>query len=50
VSSNLLSLQCLQDAAGAPISVHEELANEVMKIYQLPNQDGSVEEPADVGD
>lgn len=49
MSSNLLPLRCLQDAAGAPVSVHEELANEVMKIYQIPNRDGSVEEHADVG-
>ncbi|KAF7653354.1 hypothetical protein LDENG_00084080 [Lucifuga dentata] len=39
----------LQDAADAPVSVQEELAEEVIKIYQLRNQDGSVDEPTDVG-
>ncbi|KAK1903718.1 Selenide water dikinase [Dissostichus eleginoides] len=37
-----------QDAADAPVSVQEELAEEVMKIYLLQNQDGSVDEPTDV--
>ncbi|KAL3063504.1 hypothetical protein OYC64_003134 [Pagothenia borchgrevinki] len=37
-----------EDAADAPVSVQEELAEEVMKIY-LQNQDGSVDEPTDVG-
>lgn len=48
-SSNQLSLQCLQDAADTPVNVQEELAEEVMKIYVSRNQDGSVEEPTDVG-
>ena len=40
VSSKLkLSLQCLQDAADGSASVQEELAEEVMKIYLLRNQD-----------
>ncbi|KAI9543378.1 hypothetical protein NQZ68_012027 [Dissostichus eleginoides] len=38
-----------EDAADAPVSVQEELAEEVMKIYLLQNQDGSVDEPTDVG-
>ncbi|KAI9514011.1 hypothetical protein NQZ68_036965 [Dissostichus eleginoides] len=41
------SLQIL-DAADAPVSVQEELAEEVMKIYLLQHQDGSVDEPTDV--
>ena len=49
VSTNQLSFQCLQDAADAPVSVQEELAEEVMKMYLLQNQDGSVDEPTDVG-
>ncbi|KAK1875368.1 Alanine--tRNA ligase [Dissostichus eleginoides] len=38
-----------EDAADAPGSVQEELAEEVMKIYLMQNQDGSVDEPTDVG-
>lgn len=48
VRSNKSSLQCLQDAADAPVSVPEELTEEVMKIYLLQNQDESVDEPTDV--
>ncbi len=40
VSSNQLSLQCLQDAVQEPLAV-------VMKLCLLRNQDGSVSEPAD---
>lgn len=43
VSSKWLSLQCLQDAADGSVSVQEELADEVMKICLLQNQDGSVD-------
>ena len=44
VSSKLkLSLQCLQDAADGSASVQEELAEEVMKIYLLRKQDGSLD-------
>ena len=43
------SLQCLQDAAAGSVSVQEELTDEVMKMYLLQNQDGSVHEYADVG-
>lgn len=43
VSPKQLSLQCLQDAADGSASVQEELAEEVMKIYLLRNQDGSVD-------
>lgn len=45
VSSKLLSVQCLQDAADGSVSVQEELTDEVMKIYLLRNKD----EPVDVG-
>ncbi|XP_035985885.1 uncharacterized protein LOC118559324 [Fundulus heteroclitus] len=38
-----------QNAANAPIDVQEELADEVMKIYVLRNEDVSVNEPTDVG-
>ena len=44
-----MSLQYVQDAAGAPVSVGEELAEEVMTIYQLQNQEGSTDDPTDVG-
>ena len=44
VSSKLkLSLQCLQDASDGSASVQEELAEEVMKIYLLRKQDGSLD-------
>ncbi|KAK0151213.1 hypothetical protein N1851_007693 [Merluccius polli] len=39
----------MQEAADAPISVQEELSEEGMKIYLLRNQDGSVDEPTDLG-
>lgn len=48
MSCNQLSL-CLQDAAYTPVSVQEELGDEVMKICMLCNHVGSVDEPADVG-
>ena len=38
-SKQLFSLQCLQDAADGSASVQLELAEEVMKIYLLRNQD-----------
>lgn len=49
MSSNHLSSQCLQDAADSPVSVQEELAEVMMKIYLMQNQDGSVSEPTDLG-
>lgn len=39
----------MQDAAGAPVSVEEELSAEVMKIYLLPNPEASTADPTDVG-
>ena len=37
------SLQCLRDAADGSASVQVELEEEVMEIYLLRNQDGSVD-------
>lgn len=49
MSSNGLPFYCLQDADDPPVSVQEELSDEVMKIYLRRNQDGSVSGPTDVG-
>lgn len=38
----------MQDAAGAPVSVEEELSAELM-IYLLPNPEASTADPTDVG-